>query len=599
MNTFQNYYHKHNHNFYIQQLTPDPESEANYPNKITRSVGSGHYVLSEATPITDPQMITYNSDLAKELKLSEQMIESDDLLRYLSGHNGLKNPLNEHEEKIDQWVTPYALSIYGQPIIHNGPFKTDLFYGDGRAHSIGEFVVNGHRYELQLKGSGTTPFSRFGDGRAVLRSSVREYLASEAMHRLRVPTTRTLSLIVSETEKTERSWYKMSDENTKNQKCSIKQSNIKQSNGSKTCRGDVTTNLTELNPVAITCRVSESFFRVGHFELFGIRANNSIDKSDQKQRLDELEQLFRHMTSREYDENNELLRMPIDKAIPVVCNKFAARICNMIAQWIRVGYVQSNFNSDNCLVSGKTMDYGPFGFMEKYDPEKNFWTGSGFNFSFMNQMNAGKKNFIQFIESLKPLLKNHNSLDLIIDTFDRTAEFAMNQMWAKKSGLIKIDWKNDVEQFFKKMINLMKISDFDYTIFWRQLCDCALFVDNKQRVYDHMSVGFYSKVTDDWKHIFDQYIELLKKEHDIGKRSYQIISQMMKYENPKYVPREWMLVKAYTDAQIGSFDQLLELQELFKNPYDEQETMEHKYYKLTPLDLVENKPGYSQMSCSS
>lgn len=600
MSTFQNYYHKYNNNSYIQQLTQDPEADANYPNKATRAVKSGHYVLSEATPILDPLMITYNRELAQELGLSEQSMESNDLLRFLSGHNTIINPLSKQIETIDQWTTPYGLSIYGQPIAHNGPFKTDGFYGDGRAHTVGEFVVNGHRHELQLKGSGTTPFSRFGDGRSVLRSSVREYLASEAMHRLGVPTTRPLSLIVSLTEKTERSWYRMDEDGKKEKVKSEMEHEQVQSkcNRAGTCGGSGPNEVTEMNPVAIACRVSESFIRVGQIELYGIRAKNQSD-SDPVNRLQELEQLFRHIVFREYDQRKELRELPLDLLVPLVCDRFAIRLSHMVTQWIRVGYVQSNFNSDNCLVSGKTMDYGPFGFMEKYDPEKNFWTGSGFNFSFMNQMNAAKKNFIAFTDSLKPLLKNHHKLDDFTARFSTLGEQMMNEMWARKLGLITINWKNNVEHFFKKMLHLMKFTDFDYTIFWRQLSDCPLLISDRQKIYHHMSRGFYSGVSDDWKKIFDQYIQLLIKEHIISGKSYDTISGEMKLENPKYVPREWMLVKAYREAQNGSYDQLLELQELFKNPYSEQLTMEHKYYKLTPLNLVEDKPGYSQMSCSS
>lgn len=599
MDTFQTYYHKHNHNSYLQQLSPDAETEENYPNKETRSVRSGHYVLSEATPIPDPLMITYSHDLMKELGLSEHIMESDQMLKYLTGHSEITNDLTEQSETIDQWVTPYALSIYGQPMISNYPFKNNTGYGDGRAHSIGEFVVNGQRYEFQLKGSGTTPFSRFGDGRAVLRSSIREYLVSEAMHNLRVPTTRALSLIVSESERVERSWYQNDENTTKKQqqepskKCQI--SDKPPTCSRKGC--DSYDEIIEHNPVAIVCRVSESFIRVGHLELFGFRAASGNQNHDL--RILELEQLFKHMVFREYQ---DLYDLSIEMSIPEVCDRFAIKLSSMISDWIRCGYIQSNFNSDNCLVSGRTLDYGPFGFMEKYDPDKNFWTGGGQHFSFMNQVNAGKKNYEAFVNSLKPLLKNRCALDQCIRKFDKISEDLMNRMWGRKLGLIALDWKQHVEPFFKRLLDLMSFSDFDYTIFWRQLAEFPLILDDKQKLFHCIEKAFYIKtgtLSDDWKLILSQYIELLKKEHMLGKRSLFTISQMMKRESPKYIPREWMLVKAYTDANNGSFRFLLELQELFKKPYDEQPEMEKKYYKLTPLELVEDKPGYSQMSCSS
>lgn len=597
MSTFQDYYQKYNDNSYVQQLSKDPESDVNYPNKETRSVRSGHYVVSEATPIPDPVLVTYNESLMQELGLTERTMQSDQMLKYLSGHSELKND-SMQPLRINQWVTPYALSIYGQPIIHNCPYKNNTGYGDGRAHSIGEFVINDQRYEFQLKGSGTTPFSRFGDGRAVLRSSIREYLVSEAMHNLGVPTTRALSLIVSGSETVERKWYKMtkdhngSDDNqTPGNHCGINGTcGTNKCNLNGTCGYD---EITEQNPVAMICRVSDSFIRVGHLELFGLRARDK-NQGDHGLRIRELELMFKHMVFREYP---EFLDQPLEKAVPAVCAEVAISLSIMVAHWMRCGYIQSNFNSDNCLVSGRTIDYGPFGFMEKYDPEKNFWTGGGPHFSFINQIHAAKKNYIAFVNSLRPLLKEDNELDQCINNFDQVSESVMNDMWARKLGIREIDWKQEVEDFFKRMLHLMRFSDFDYTMFWRQLSDCPLLLDNEQKVFDSMTRAFYNeKISDDWKLILTEYIVLLKKEQALSKISFINISQMMKSESPKYIPREWMLVSAYTDS---SYQTLKELQELFKNPYEELTEYESKYYKLTPLELVEDKPGYSHMSCSS
>lgn len=600
MNSFQEYYDAYNNNSYVRQLNPDPETVKYYPNKTSRSVKSGHYVLSESTPIPDPVMIQYSESLARQLKIPRNIMESDQMLKYLSGH-----------KMTTQWVTPYGLSIYGQKMISNCPYKNNTGYGDGRLHSIGEFLIDGKRWEFQLKGSGMTPFSRGGDGRAVLRSSIREFLASEAMYHLNVPTTRSLSLIVSTSEKVSRPWYKLNDtsnntlNDTTKSKCSVKGNQC----------GHNHDDIMELSPATITCRVSESFIRVGHFELFGIRAIESINNykllnSDIK--LQELELLFDHMLSREYPHLSEL---SIDDAVISVCEEFAVKISTMVAHWMRCGYVQSNFNSDNCLVSGKTMDYGPFGFMEKYDPNKNFWTGGGAHFSFMNQMNAAKMNYIAFVESLKPLLThNHQKLINCINEFDPLSQKILNQMWAKKLGLVSLNWKNtgnkfSVEPFFNKLLNLMKISDFDYTIFWRQLSECPLLNDNKmndnkmndnKKIYELMSKAFYGhKISDDWKKILDEYLILLTEEQQISHMSASTISKNMKLESPKYVPREWMLVKAYTDAQNNSYESFHKLYELFKKPYDEHLDMEDTYYVLTPLDMVKDKPGFSHMSCSS
>jgi serine/tyrosine/threonine adenylyltransferase len=609
MTSFYEYYQTHNDNSYVRQLHPDPETKKNHPNQETRSVESGHYVESVATPLSDPYMITYNDSLARQLKIPDSMMRSNIMLKYLSGYNKLTDCMTRQTLHIMQHVTPYALSIYGQRTTK----ETSPFYGDGRAHSIGEFVVKNQRWELQLKGSGTTPFSRSLDGRAVLRSSVREYLASEAMHALGVPTTRALSLIVG-TEKVERSWYRLNttkadserDIVNKNQKsmkggmCQIQSSCGLKNNscGNSKQTGDYN-QTNEMNPVAIVCRVCSSFIRVGHIELFGIRAEDSKLKKDNDKRLLELKLMFEHMVFREYP---QFVNLPIDDAIMVVCDEFAVKISTMVSHWMRVGYVQSNFNSDNCLVSGKTLDYGPFGFMEKYDPDKNFWIGSGQHFGFMNQLNAAKRNYISFVNSLKPLLDHtqSNRLDESINKFDTVSVNIMNNMWARKLGLITLDWKNDVNDFLKRLLNLMRFADFDYTIFWRELSNCPMFIDDMNQIFACMSRAFYNnQISDDWKTLFQEYVMLLKKEQRMCKNSFSTISRRMKLENPKYVPREWMLVQAYTDAQNNSFEFLIELQELFKTPYDEHPDMEDRYYKLTPLEIVEDKPGYSSMSCSS
>jgi uncharacterized protein YdiU (UPF0061 family) len=224
-----------------------------------------------------------------------------------------------------------------------------------------------------LKGSGKTPFSRSGDGRAVLRSSIREFVASNAMHHLNVPTTKCLSLVISVSEKVNREWYD-------------------KSNGK---------NIIKSNKTAITCRDTPSFLRVGHIELFGRRALSSRNITDRSHRLKELDLMFRYMIFREYP---HLSNLNIEDMIDKFLTEYALRLAYMVSQWIRVGYVQSNFNSDGCLVSGRTMDYDPFGFLEKYDPDKNFWSESGQHFSFMNQMNAAKRNYLSFETSIEPLL---------------------------------------------------------------------------------------------------------------------------------------------------------------------------------------------------
>jgi uncharacterized protein YdiU (UPF0061 family) len=179
-----------NHSW-LENLDPDPETEKYAPNKTSRQVKSGHYVLVTPTKLKQPKLVVVSESMAGEFGISAEECQTERFARFFSGDM-------EAIENFRSWCTPYALSIYGQEMTQQCPFKNGNGYGDGRAISIGEVVLeNGKRWEMQIKGAGTTPFCRGADGRAVLRSSVREFLASEAMHQLGVSTTRALSLVVS------------------------------------------------------------------------------------------------------------------------------------------------------------------------------------------------------------------------------------------------------------------------------------------------------------------------------------------------------------------------------------------------------------------
>ena len=258
-------------------MNADPEQEK-FDNRRSRQVRSGHYVECRPTPLPSPKLVHASKGMAAELGLQPRDLESEAFLRYFSGDIEVPGKIGAWGTT---WATPYALSIYGRPMIQNCPFQNDTGYGDGRAISVGEVVTeSGKRYEMQLKGAGKTPFCRGGDGRAVLRSSVREFLASEAMHSLGVPTTRALSLIVSGKEVVKRPWYS----GTANPAISAAQipavddprlAHIPEEHREALIEDfvrqirapDVVVN----EKAAITCRVAPSFLRVGHVELFSRR----------------------------------------------------------------------------------------------------------------------------------------------------------------------------------------------------------------------------------------------------------------------------------------------------------------------------------------
>jgi uncharacterized protein YdiU (UPF0061 family) len=211
-----------------------------------RQVFSGHFVPVKPTPLAEPEYVTHSSTFFKELGLSDELALDAKFRQVFSGD------LSAAHEPMRQvgWATGYALSIYGTEYTQQCPFGTGNGYGDGRAISVFEGIFNGQRWEMQLKGGGSTPYCRGADGRAVLRSSVREFLAQEYMQALGVPTSRSLTLYVSKSETVTRPWYSQDSHSTD---------------------PDIMVD----NPVAISTRVAPSFLRVGQLEFFARRARSN------------------------------------------------------------------------------------------------------------------------------------------------------------------------------------------------------------------------------------------------------------------------------------------------------------------------------------
>lgn len=377
-------------NSWVRKLSEDPAAAAHAPNKRAREVLSGHFVRVAPTPLPQPILVATSREMATELGLLESDLQLDSAVRLLSGDAAAVPGFEE------TWATPYALSIYGKKFIPGGSGKNGDGYGDGRAISIGEVVVpsSGARWELQLKGGGRTPFARNADGRAVLRSSVREFLASEAMHSMGVATTRALSLVVSRTEKSRRPWYS-------NKTAEFETRRAEMAAALSQASAPAPPDIVQMEACAITCRVSNSFLRVGHFELFARRARDA-DASVRATGLAELKALAAHALQREF--SDQLKHAEFQEQVVGMAREAAQRFARLGAEWIRVGYTQSNFNADNCLISGATVDYGPFGFIEKYSPGWGMWISAGDHFSFMNQPVAMGKNLGMFLNSLEPLV---------------------------------------------------------------------------------------------------------------------------------------------------------------------------------------------------
>jgi uncharacterized protein YdiU (UPF0061 family) len=634
---------------WIRHLTPDPETERYAPNRSSREVKSGHYVLVKPTPLRNPRTVLYSKEMLQNLGIDEADVGSERFAAFFSGDS-------DAVPGARTWATPYALAIMGKRQVQNCPFGTGNGYGDGRAVSVGEVVgirarespetpgsrkarkepeaslreFVPQRWEMQLKGGGPTPFCRGADGRAVLRSSVREFLASEAMHALGVSTTRALSLVVSENgDVVKRPWYdpetresvvpeiSMSDPRLKDYPDETKRLIITRARNQKR---DPDTLIVER--CAITTRVAPSFVRVGHVDLFARRATRGGADSEARAQL---AQMVRHAAFREFpdlvlEHCPDGLEPPLDAALrkdwkttcpPSLAAAFlrssGAAIAKMTAGWLRVGFCQGNFNADNCLVAGRTMDYGPFGFMDAYDPFFAKWTGSGEHFAFANQPSAGLANFAVLASSVAPLLAGgETEAAAIVEETAGTFEAEVDATWRSKLGFetaradgsqtepqtLRASAKKQTELWTKGLEPLLSENEVDFTVAFRQLAK-ALEVqddDDASKMFEPMKIAFYDReaaadpeTAAKWIRFLAEWREALAPAADRSPATIAEIVERLRAVNPKYVLREWMLVQAYTEADLeGDFRTTKALRDLTSRPYEEGTSEEHaKFYDLT------------------
>lgn len=504
----------------------DLESESGFPPsdlRMPRQVLDGHWVRAVPTALEDEYVVACSHEVMGLVGLWNGSCANEDVARFFSGGG----------PRVESWSTPYSLSIYGQEVVPERAGPRGDGYGDGRAISVAEIVVGGHRWEVQLKGAGRTAFARTGDGRAVLRSSIREFLASEALAAMGVPTTRIAMLTASRRRcRVDRPWY------SANKSSAYKHG------------GDVI----QTEPCAVAARVAPSFIRVGHFELYARRR-------DRRQLGLLWEHAFRRRDGYQAGGLADFARQA------------AQRQARLAAEWLRVGYVQSNFNSDNCLVSGLTVDFGPMGFVERYDPSFVMWIGGGDHFAFMNQPEAARRNFHQFREALK-VLCDDEPCRVELDDVDFPVEAEVDRVWAAKLGFAAAD--DTTRRLADRLLHDLMVHDgVDFTILFRQLGDVAERNDSalaaeflRPAFYEaHSMMRFWRWAAwlDDW---------LCRAPDPV----------LMRRTNPKYVPREWMLAEAYGAAQAGDLGPVRRLHELFRRPYDDDlpPDVDAAYYRKAP-----------------
>jgi uncharacterized protein YdiU (UPF0061 family) len=512
-------------NRYLAELPGDPD-----PSLRTRQVPGAAYSRVLPTPVAAPRLLAYSVDVATAIGLTPAQVEAGDFAEVFAG--------NALWPGMDPWASNYGGHQFGH-------WAGQL--GDGRAISLGEVIgADGRRHELQLKGAGRTPYSRHADGRAVLRSSLREFVCSEAMHHLGVPTTRALSLLATGDEVVRDMFY----------------------NGNA-----------RAEPGAIVCRVAPSFIRFGHFELPASRRE-----------IDLLAQLVDFTLARDYPQLDGSLEQRRGAWFIEVCERTA----RLIAQWMRVGFVHGVMNTDNLSILGLTIDYGPYGWLEPFDPQ---WTPNttdfeGRRYAYGRQPEIGQWNLSALAGALVPLFPDqaplHEGLKRYASVF--AAEHA--RLTAARFGWPALG--ESELQLAQDFFALLQRDEVDLALAFRHLADLDLAAPQ----VDTLAPAFY--VADriaagaaDWNAWLQAYA--MRARVDPRPASERIAA--MHAINPLYVPRNYLAQLAIDAAEQGDVALLHEWMDTLRQPYTEQPGRER--FAARRPEWARERAGCSMLSCSS
>ena len=510
-------------NVFTENLPTDTEK-----GNLARQVHKACYSETYPTKTARPSMIHFNKDFAEELNLAEE--NRDELLQLLSGNKSLEGFL------------PYAMCYGGHQF---GNWAGQL--GDGRAINIGEVKGKNGVQTLQLKGAGKTPYSRGADGLAVLRSSIREYLCSEAMHHLGVPTTRALSLALT---------------------------------GDEVLRDVMYNGNSAYEKGAVVCRVSPSFIRFGNFEIFTSR-----------QDLETLKTLLDFTISQYFSHLGE----PSKETYLKFFAEVAEKTLDLMMHWQRVGFVHGVMNTDNLSILGLTIDYGPYGWLENFEQgwTPNTTDSQHKRYGYGNQPSIGLWNLTQLGNAIVPLIGETKPLEEILGKYQEDYLGKYYQQIAAKVGLKEID--DDLQKLAAELEEILEESEMDMTLFYRNLnkFDAAKPFEFIGLLKESSYAEDFAKFQEKWTAWLQKYAKRIVKENrNVDERITE-----MNLQNPKYVLRNYMVQLAIDDADKGDYELLEELYEMLKTPYDEQPEKE-KWFAKRP-DWAKNRVGCSMLSCSS
>jgi serine/tyrosine/threonine adenylyltransferase len=523
-------------NSFVSELPADPE-RVNVP----RPVRNACYTRVDPTPVASPRLLGWADAAGEMLGIARPPSPTAPAVEVLAGNRVLPG------------MQPYAARYGGHQFGH---WAGQL--GDGRAITLAEVIdPGGLRHDLQLKGAGRTPYSRTADGRAVLRSSVREFLCSEAMHFLGVPTTRALSLVAT---------------------------------GEPVVRDMFYDGHPQAEPGAIVCRVSPSFVRFGNFEMHAAHEEPET-----------LKRLADYVMAQHF-----AAIFPANGApTPAIYAEWFGEICRrtavLMAHWMRVGFVHGVMNTDNMAVLGLTIDYGPYGWLEGYDPR---WTPNtsdpGRRYCFANQPNIAQWNLVRLASALYPLVGDTAPLEKGIAAYVETFQSAWGRMLRDKLGLASLQDESG-KALVRDLFALLQQAETDMTLFFRRLADVEVSENGAAdgELAEPLRPAFYADDAFAAVHL-ERLAGWLRRY--AGRVRHEAMApaarrQQMNGSNPKYVLRNYLARQAIDALEQGDASFMERLMGVLRRPYEDQP--EHDVLAARRPEWARHKTGCSALSCSS